>query len=74
MLTAKGPHLRAVLVAAALGLAVGMPAAYAALGAQDTQTGTGALASETSGDGNTADGYEALTAQTRPATSTRRSV
>ena len=34
--------------------------AYGALGGFDTQTGTGALASEAGGDFNTADGYNAL--------------
>jgi len=37
---------------------------FAALGAHDTATGTGALASETTGDYNTADGYNAMNQNT----------
>jgi hypothetical protein len=69
--TARPRRLRAwALVALVLGLAIGVPAAWAALGGEDTATGTGALASENGGDFNTADGYNALTANTAGSSNT----
>jgi hypothetical protein len=53
-----------VAVASVLALAAGVTAAYGALGAHDTTTGTGALAAESTGDQNVADGYNALNANT----------
>jgi hypothetical protein len=57
---------RPKLVALAVGAValIGATAAYAALGANDTTTGTGALSHENGGDYNTADGQNALFSNT----------
>ncbi len=67
---AAGWRLKVLVLVALLALGLGLTAAYAALGSQDTATGTGALASENGGFNNTADGYSALGANTTGAANT----
>ena len=63
-------RLRVVVVAALLTLGLAVTAAYGALDATDTATGTGALASENGGNLNTADGYLTLNQNTTGAKNT----
>ena len=63
-MTVRIPRLALVAAAAVSMLALGVTAAFGALGAHDTTFGTNALNSEVSGDFNSAFGYDALTANT----------
>src|SRR5262249_6029392 len=59
-----GSAMRAWILVALTALAVGVPAGYAALGAHDTNDGSGSLASEAGGDFNSAFGFDALNSNT----------
>src|SRR2546423_109930 len=63
-LLSVGGRVKIVVAVALVLLAAGVVAAYGALSANDTATGTGALASEAGGNFNSAFGYNALNKNT----------
>lgn len=69
-LLSVGGRVKVVAAVALVLLAVGVAAAYAALGAHDTATGTGALASEAGDNNNSAFGYFALHSNTTGSSNT----